>query len=123
MNIINATAEGLGLTKHDYQPQQVQKVDVDGNPLYINPDGNETTNPTSTVNNDPIMLAVEVGPPDPPEDPWVDYMAIPPQSPSPQKVDADGNPLYIDPDGNETTNPTSTVNNDPAMETMDDAPY
>ena len=44
LSIINATAEGLGLTKYDYQPQQVQKV-VDDNPIYYDPEGKETIAP------------------------------------------------------------------------------
>ena len=46
LSIINATAEGLGLTKYDYQPQQVQKVNTDGELLYLDSNGNETTSLT-----------------------------------------------------------------------------
>jgi flagellin len=189
LNIINATAEGLGLTKYDYQPQQVQKTDAEGNLLYIDTDGNETTDPTSTVNNAPAMETINNPPSmgtinNPPAVQAIDNTSINELSepfPVPgvppgfiQKVDAEGNPLYIDPDGNETTSPTSniqkvdvegnliyidtdgnettsptsniqkvgngnplyidtdgnettsstsTVNNTPAMETMNDAPY
>ena len=112
---ISETQVGHSVQRKDSDGNPIQRKDFDGNLLYLDADGNETT----TVTDTPSMETEIV------YDGAEDYRSDDFNSQAGTQVrrkDAEGNDLYLDANGNETTHSHDAVGNanEPAYETSYD---